>query len=69
MYGIMTITGFVDSERIQILDEYQGVTLLDLTANKIQSEISDLKEVVELEQFAIPNPAWLIYASNVNATE
>ena len=67
MYGIMTITGFVDSERIQILDEYQGVTLLDLTANKIQSEISDL--VVELEQFAIPNPAWLIYASNVNATE
>lgn len=67
--GIMTLAGYINSEKAQILDEHHSVYLLDLTANKIQSEISDLKEVGGSEQFAIPNPAWLVYIGDVSATK
>lgn len=67
--GIMTITGFVDNEGLQILEEYQGVALLDLTANRIQQELSDLNSTIELTQFVVPNPAWLIYSGELSLTK
>jgi hypothetical protein len=43
--------------------------LTDVTASRIQSEIRDLDEAVDLQQFAIPNPAWHIYAGEISTTK
>lgn len=67
--GVMTIMGYVDSSGLQLLNSYENIALLDVTASRIQSEIRDLDEVVDLQQFAIPNPAWQIYAGEIGTTE
>lgn len=67
--GVMTIMGYVDGSGLQLLDSYQNVALLDTVASRIQSEIRDLDGAVDLQQFAIPNPAWHIYAGEISTTQ
>lgn len=66
--GVMTITGFVNQNGLKVVSNHQAVSLLDLTAHSIQSELNDLGETIELENFAIPNPAWLIYSGEIDIT-
>lgn len=67
--GIMTIMGYVNNSGLRLLSSHENVALLDVTASRIQSEIRDLDEAVDLQQFAIPNPAWHIYAGELSTTK
>ena len=67
--GIMTITGLVGNEGLQILHKHQNISLLDLTANSIQLELSDIEEKIELEQIVVPNPAWFIYVGELTTVK
>lgn len=67
--GIMIITGLVDKAGLQTISAYSKIGLLDLTANRIRTELSDLEETVGLEQFAIPNPAWYVYTGELELAQ
>ncbi len=67
--GIMTIDGIINNYDLERLANRTDVFLLDLSANKIQSDLRDLGENIEIEQIGIPNPAWQIYTNEINFTK
>ena len=64
--GIMNVQGIVNVHGLDKLSASMGdIALIDLTANEIQANVGKATgEHIELEQIAVPSPAWQFYTGS-----